>query len=85
MLAAGQDAAQQRRRIETQRLTLRFAETGSIFAAATAWAIHALARFVGLGMVFWWLVAWLRRRRRRVQQAGALQGVTCRSFSRERL
>ncbi|CTP84658.1 putative membrane protein [Xanthomonas translucens pv. poae] len=57
MLAASQDAAQQRRRIETQGLSLQFAApagersrseigeafagTGSIFAAA--WAIRALA------------------------------------------
>jgi len=84
LLAASQDAAQQRRRIETQRLSLQFAApagelsrseigeafagTGSIFAA-TAWAIRtlaALAPFVVLGGAIWWLLAWLRRRRRRV-------------------
>lgn len=85
LLAASQEAAQQRRRIETQRLTLRFgaldgersrseigeafADMGSIFAAATAWAIRAIAAltpFALLGAVLWWLVAWLRRRRRRI-------------------
>jgi hypothetical protein len=84
LLAASQEAAQQRRRIETQRLTLQFAaldgersrseigeafaDTGAIFASATAWAIRtiaALTPFVLLGVVLWWLVAWLRRRRRR--------------------
>ncbi|CTP84715.1 hypothetical protein [Xanthomonas graminis] len=84
LLAASQDAAQQRRRIETQRLSLQFAapagersrsEIGEAFAgtglifAATAWAIRALAAlapFVVLGGAIWWLLAWLRRRRRRV-------------------
>ncbi|UYC18535.1 DUF4349 domain-containing protein [Xanthomonas campestris pv. phormiicola] len=85
LLAASQEAAQQRRRIQTQRLTLQFAafdgersrseigaafaDTGAIFASATAWAIRAIAAltpFVLLGVVLWWLVAWLRRRRRRV-------------------
>ncbi|MCC8447010.1 DUF4349 domain-containing protein [Xanthomonas translucens] len=85
LLAASQDAAQQRRRIETQRLTVQFAapagersrseigeafaETGSLFAAATAWAIRALAAlapFVVLGGAIWWRLAWLRRRRGRV-------------------
>jgi len=84
LLAASQDAAQHRRRIETQKLTLRFSapdgergrgeigeaftDMGSIFASATAWAIRAvaaLAPFVLLGAVLWWLLAWLRRRRRR--------------------
>ncbi|UYB53736.1 DUF4349 domain-containing protein [Xanthomonas sp. AM6] len=84
LLAASQDAAQHRRRIETQRLTLQFAtpdgergrseigeafaDTGAIFASATAWAIRAVAAltpFLLLGAVLWWLVAWLRRRRRR--------------------
>lgn len=85
LLAASQDAAQHRRRIETQRLTLQFsapdgeqgrsdigaafADTGAIFASATAWAIRTVAAatpFVLLGGMLWWLVAWLRRRRRRM-------------------
>ncbi|WP_284569107.1 hypothetical protein [Xanthomonas graminis] len=40
-----------------------FAETGSIFAAALA--IRALAALAPC-VVLWWLVAWLRRRGRRV-------------------
>jgi hypothetical protein len=85
LLSVSQEAAQHRRRIETQQLTLQFAtpdgersrseigeafvDTGSIFASATAWAIRAIAAlspFVLLGAVLWWLIAWLRRRRRRV-------------------
>lgn len=83
--AAQQEGAQHRRRIDTQRVTLRFVPPGgesgrgeihqalrdftTILATGTAWTIRAVAFLIPVAVLLWGLVALLRRWRRRKSRA----------------